>query len=38
MSGVFPLQDNQARAVDPARTVWLSASAGTGPKPGRLQP
>lgn len=30
MSKVYPLQDNQARAVDPARTVWLSASAGTG--------
>ncbi len=27
---VFPLRDNQARAVDPARSVWLSASAGTG--------
>ena len=30
MSSVFPLQDNQARAVAPDRTVWLSASAGTG--------
>ena len=31
MSGkVFPLQDNQMHAVQPARTVWLSASAGTG--------
>ncbi|WP_120717752.1 double-strand break repair helicase AddA [Tsuneonella amylolytica] len=31
MSGeVFPLQDNQAHAVAPARSVWLSASAGTG--------
>jgi ATP-dependent helicase/nuclease subunit A len=31
MSGlVHPLQDNQARAVDPADSVWLSASAGTG--------
>ena len=30
MSQVFPLQDNQARAVAPERTVWLSASAGTG--------
>jgi len=30
MSAVYPLQDNQARAVDPQRTVWLSASAGTG--------
>ena len=31
MSGaVYPLQDNQARAVDPADSVWLSASAGTG--------
>lgn len=27
---VFPLQDNQARAVDPEESVWLSASAGTG--------
>lgn len=30
MSRVFPLQGNQARAVAPQRTVWLSASAGTG--------
>ncbi|WP_299307466.1 double-strand break repair helicase AddA [uncultured Croceicoccus sp.] len=33
MSGaakVYPLQDNQRAAVDPADTVWLSASAGTG--------
>lgn len=31
MSGkVFPLQDNQALAVDPRDSVWLSASAGTG--------
>ncbi|MDE2564093.1 MAG: double-strand break repair helicase AddA [Sphingomonadales bacterium] len=30
MSRVYPLQDNQALAVDPERTVWLSASAGTG--------
>ncbi len=30
MSRVFPLQDNQAKAVDPADSVWLSASAGTG--------
>ncbi|MCW1402686.1 double-strand break repair helicase AddA [Novosphingobium sp. MW5] len=30
MSKVFPLKDNQLRAVDPADTVWLSASAGTG--------
>ena len=31
MSGeVFPLKDNQALAVDPLDTVWLSASAGTG--------
>ena len=30
MSRVYPLKDNQARAVDPRRTVWLSASAGTG--------
>ena len=31
MSGlVHPLKDNQARAVDPADSVWLSASAGTG--------
>ena len=27
---VYPLQGNQARAVDPADSVWLSASAGTG--------
>lgn len=31
MSGkVFSLKDNQARAVDPRDSVWLSASAGTG--------
>jgi len=31
MSGkVFPLKDNQALAVDPQDSVWLSASAGTG--------
>lgn len=31
MSGkVFPLADNQAEAVAPQRSVWLSASAGTG--------
>lgn len=30
MSKVYPLMDNQAQAVDPQRTVWLSASAGTG--------
>ncbi|WP_422394884.1 double-strand break repair helicase AddA [Novosphingobium olei] len=30
MSKVYPLQGNQARAVAPDRTVWLSASAGTG--------
>ena len=30
MSKVYPLIDNQAYAVDPQRTVWLSASAGTG--------
>ena len=30
MSRLFPLQGNQARAVDPHQTVWLSASAGTG--------
>ena len=30
MSRVFPLKDNQAKAVDPADSVWLSASAGTG--------
>ncbi|MBO9499708.1 MAG: double-strand break repair helicase AddA [Novosphingobium sp.] len=31
MSGkVYPLKGNQARAVDPRETVWLSASAGTG--------
>lgn len=30
MSEVYPLQDNQRSAVDPERTVWLSASAGTG--------
>ncbi|MDJ0977387.1 MAG: double-strand break repair helicase AddA [Erythrobacter sp.] len=27
---VFPLKDNQLRAVEPADNVWLSASAGTG--------
>lgn len=30
MSRVHPLKDNQAKAVDPADSVWLSASAGTG--------
>lgn len=31
MSGkVFPLKDNQALAVEPTDSVWLSASAGTG--------
>ncbi|MEI6642874.1 MAG: double-strand break repair helicase AddA [Novosphingobium sp.] len=30
MSKVYPLQDNQRLAVQPDRTVWLSASAGTG--------
>lgn len=31
MSGtVYPLQGDQARAVAPERSVWLSASAGTG--------
>lgn len=31
MSGkVYPLKDNQAKAVDPRDSVWLSASAGTG--------
>ncbi len=33
MSGsgrIFPLTPEQAPAVDPAETVWLSASAGTG--------
>jgi ATP-dependent helicase/nuclease subunit A len=30
MSQVHPLVDNQKRAVDPADSVWLSASAGTG--------
>src|SRR6188768_666792 len=30
MSRVYPLEDNQRRAVDPADSVWLSASAGTG--------
>ena len=30
MSQVHPLKDNQKRAVDPADSVWLSASAGTG--------
>ena len=27
---VYPLEDNQARAVTPQDSVWLSASAGTG--------
>ena len=27
---VFPLKDNQAKAVNPRESVWLSASAGTG--------
>ena len=27
---LFPLKGNQGRASDPARNVWLSASAGTG--------
>lgn len=27
---VYPLKDEQAKAVDPADSVWLSASAGTG--------
>jgi ATP-dependent helicase/nuclease subunit A len=27
---VHPLEGNQVRAVDPAESVWLSASAGTG--------
>lgn len=30
MSRVFPLKDNQALAVDPFDSIWLSASAGTG--------
>ncbi|MEY4160983.1 MAG: double-strand break repair helicase AddA [Pseudomonadota bacterium] len=30
MSQVHPLHGNQRSAVDPAETVWLSASAGTG--------
>ncbi|MEP5939173.1 MAG: double-strand break repair helicase AddA [Erythrobacter sp.] len=31
MSGdVYPLHDNQGKAVDPRESVWLSASAGTG--------
>ncbi|MCH7629404.1 MAG: double-strand break repair helicase AddA [Proteobacteria bacterium] len=30
MSKVYPLQGNQRLAVAPERTVWLSASAGTG--------
>ena len=30
MSKVHPLKDNQRLAVQPERTVWLSASAGTG--------
>ena len=30
MSKVHPLKDNQKLAVDPADSVWLSASAGTG--------
>jgi ATP-dependent helicase/nuclease subunit A len=27
---LYPLQENQVRAVDPRDSVWLSASAGTG--------
>ena len=30
MSGLYPLLPEQARAADPAHSVWLSASAGTG--------
>ena len=30
MTKVYPLQGEQARAADPADSVWLSASAGTG--------
>lgn len=30
MSKVYPLKENQRLAVQPERTVWLSASAGTG--------
>ncbi|MFM9935326.1 MAG: double-strand break repair helicase AddA [Novosphingobium sp.] len=30
MSKVYSLKDNQRLAVQPGRTVWLSASAGTG--------
>src|SRR5678815_4693558 len=30
MSRVYPLEANQTRAADPADSVWLSASAGTG--------
>ncbi|MBT2133979.1 double-strand break repair helicase AddA [Croceibacterium sp. LX-88] len=30
MSQVHPLKGDQARAVDPSDSVWLSASAGTG--------
>jgi len=30
VSKVHPLKDEQARAVDPLDSVWLSASAGTG--------
>ncbi len=30
MSQVHPLKGQQREAVDPAETVWLSASAGTG--------
>jgi ATP-dependent helicase/nuclease subunit A len=30
MSVIHPLAGNQALAVDPGDTVWLSASAGTG--------
>ena len=30
MSRLWPLSDQQRPAVDPAETVWLSASAGTG--------
>jgi len=29
-SALHPLHGDQARAVAPARNVWLSASAGTG--------
>ena len=30
MSKVHPLKDNQRLAVQPERTVWLSAPAGPG--------